>query len=289
MAFITEKRSSNFDNKVSVNNKLHRNLDYCLLKSHNYSMNNDIHSRLDYSGQGGLGIHPENLAKIALSEIANGSIDQRFFNAGLSTSIFNSLVTDEPECTIKLIKKELDKGLSLEFFFEGVAPIIAERLGDSWKQDTLTFSEVTVAVSKLRLLCQEFESHYLEVVTTTKPMQKILLFTLEGENHTFGSYLAALKLKKENFNAQIAIGYNESDLFKLIEFGDFHLIGVSIGSEAMINQSNLITGRIRKNFGIPIAAGGSFVTHHRTLSKTCLDVDLFQPSPKEIKNLLKVN
>ena len=28
---------------------------------------------------------------------------------------------------------------------------------------------------------------------------------------------------------------------------------------------------------------------HKTLSKTCLDVDLFQPSPKEIKNLLKVN
>ena len=252
-------------------------------------MNNDTHSRFDYSGQGGLGIHPESLAKIALSEIAKGSVDQKFFDADLAASIFSSIVKNEPELTIKLLRKEIDRGLTVEFFFEGIAPIIAEKLGDSWKQDTLTFSEVTIAVSKLRLLCQQLESQYLEPVNTLKSAPKILLFTLEGENHTFGSYLAALKLKKENFNAQIAIGYSESDLFKLLEFGDFQLIGVSIGSETTINQSNLITDRIRKNFALPIVAGGSFVTHHRTLSKTCLDVDLFQPSPKEIKNLLKVN
>ena len=128
-----------------------------------------------------------------------------------------------------------------------------------------------------------------QALNTLKRAPKILLFTLEGENHTFGSYLAALKLKKENFNAQLAIGYSESDLFKLLEFGDFQVIGISIGSENMINQSNSITDRIRKNFGLPIMAGGSFVTHHKTLSKTCLNVDLFQPSPKEIKNLLRVN
>ena len=147
-------------------------------------------------------------------------------------------MTDEPEHTIKLIRKELDNGLAVQFFFEGIAPIIAEKLGDSWKQDTMTFSEVTIAVSKLRLLCQELESLYLEPENTLKSAPKILLFTLEGENHTFGSYLAALKLKKENFNAQIAIGYSESDLFKLLEFGNFQLIGVSIGSENMVNQSN---------------------------------------------------
>ena len=275
--------------EVCVNNKLHRNLDYYLSRPQTSDMNNDIHSRLSYSGQGGLGIHPESLAKIALSEIANGNIDQKFYNADLTSSFFNSLVTDEPEHTIKLIRKELDNGLAVQFFFEGIAPIIAEKLGDSWKQDTMTFSEVTIAVSKLRLLCQELESIYLEPEEPLKSAPKILLFTLEGENHTFGSYLAALKLKKENFNAQIAIGYSESDLFKLLEFGNFQLIGVSIGSENMVNQSNIITDRIRKNFALPIAAGGSFVTHHKTLSKTCLDVDLFQPSPKEIKYLLKVN
>ena len=55
-------------------------------------MNNDIHSRLSYSGQGGLGIHPESLAKIALSEIANGNIDQKFYSADLTSSFFNDEV-----------------------------------------------------------------------------------------------------------------------------------------------------------------------------------------------------
>ena len=130
-------------------------------------------------------------------------------------------------------------------------------------------------MSKLRLLCQELESQYIQALKTLKRAPKILLFTLEGENHTFGSYLAALKLKKENFNAQLAIGYSESDLFKLLEFGDFQVIGISIGSENMINQSNSITDRIRKNFDLPIMAGGSFVTHH----KTCLLYT--SPSPRD--------
>ena len=252
-------------------------------------MNSATQRRFDYSGQGGLRIHPESLAKIALSEIAKGRIDQRFFNAGLTASIFNSVVTDEPEFTIKLVRKELDKGLTIPFFFEGVAPIIAEKLGDSWKQDTMTFSEVTIAVGKLRMLCQELEAQYFEPISQLQSNPKILLFTLENENHTFGAYLAALKLKKENFNTQVAIGYSESDLFKLLEFGNFQLVGLSIGSESMISQANMITDRIRKNFSLPIAGGGSFVTHHKTLSKTCLDVDFLEPSSEKIKELLKVN
>ena len=252
-------------------------------------MNNDTQSRFDYSGQGGLGIHPESLAKIALSEIAKGSVDQKFFDADLAASIFSSIVKNEPELTIKLLRKEIDKGLTVEFFFEGIAPIIAEKLGDSWKQDTLTFSEVTIAVSNLRLLCQELESKYFGPINQFQLTPKILLFTLENENHTFGSYLAALKLKKEGFNAQIAIGYSESDLFKLLEFGDFQLVGLSIGSESMISQGNMITDRIRRNFALPIAAGGSFITHHKTLSKTCLDVDLLEPTPQEMRDLLEVN
>ena len=79
-------------------------------------MNNDIHSRFDYSGRGGLGIHPESLAKIALNEIANESLDQRFYNANLTSSIFNSLLTDELEYTIKLIRKEIDNELAIPFF-----------------------------------------------------------------------------------------------------------------------------------------------------------------------------
>ena len=67
------------------------------------------------------------------------------------------------------------------------------------------------------------------------------------------------------------------------------VVGLSIGSESMISQGNMITDRIRKNFALPIAAGGSFVTHHKTLSKTCLDVDLLEPTPEEMRDLLKVN
>jgi len=79
-----------------------------------------------------------------------------------------------------LIRKELDNGLAVQFFFEGIAPIIAEKLGDSWKQDIMTFSEVTIAVSKLRLLCQELESIYLEPEEPLKSAPKILLFTDGG-------------------------------------------------------------------------------------------------------------
>ena len=137
-------------------------------------MNSDAQSRFDYSRQGGLDIHPESLAKIALSEIAKGSIDRKFFNTELTVSILDSILNSELEHSMNLIRAELEKGLSIDFFFEGVAPIIAEKLGDSWKQDELTFSQVTIAVSKLRLLCQELESRYFEPVSALRLGPKIL-------------------------------------------------------------------------------------------------------------------
>ena len=116
-------------------------------------------------------------------------------------------MTDEPEHTIKLIRKELDNGLAIQFFFEGIAPIIAEKLGDSWKQDTMTFSEVTIAVSKLRLLCQELESLYLEPEILLN-RTKNFTFYLRRRKSYFWFLLSCIKIEKENFNAQIAIGYS---------------------------------------------------------------------------------
>jgi hypothetical protein len=232
-------------------------------------------------------IDPKYLAQRALAEVAKGSLKNHFFETDTTGSIYESILKNDLEEQVRLIDTYLKNGLTLDFFYGSIAPIIAEKLGDAWKEDTLSLSEVTIALGKLRLVCQEFEQRYFDDTQKVLDGPNVLLLTLEEDNHTFGAYLAAIQLRKSNFNAHLAIGYSESELLNLLEFGKFELIGVSVGSEKTIKRTNEIVRIIKKKYNIPVIAGGSYVNHNMEMAKRVLEVDGIEFNPEDLKSHIR--
>ena len=144
-------------------------------------MNSDTQSRFDYSRQGGLDIHPESLAKIALSEIAKGSIDRKFFNTELTVSILDSILNSELEYSMNLIRAELKKGLALNYDEDDVDIFYAYGAAwAGWIQANTSDWNAIAQVSKVKNLMEWVEGYdegydnatvqvYLGVLTTQLP------------------------------------------------------------------------------------------------------------------------
>jgi methanogenic corrinoid protein MtbC1 len=231
-------------------------------------------------------IDPNLLAQKALAEVAKGTLENYFYNVDLSSSIYESILNKDIDDQAKLIKTALEKGLSLDFFYGSIAPMIAEKLGDAWKEDTLSFAEVTIALGKLRLLCQKFEERYFSSTEESFGGPNVLMVTAEEDNHTFGAYIASVRLRKSNMNARLVVGSDQSEVLDFLRKGSFELVGISVGSEKTIKSANKLIKAIKENHKIPVIAGGSYVAHNMEEAKKLLDADGFEFEPEDINSYL---
>ena len=231
-------------------------------------------------------IDPHNLARRALAEVANGTLENYFYKSDLTSTIYESVLESDTEHQISLVNTALAKDLTLDYFYNSMAPMIAEMLGDAWKDDTLSFSQVTVALGKLRLLCQEFEAKYFSGVETIYASTNILIVSLDGDNHTFGAYIASLKLRKFNINTHLSVSETETEVLDKIKNGNFAVVGVSVGSEKAIKSVNQLVKAIKKHHNMPIIAGGSFVSNNIDSAKKVLEVDGLEFDVENIKSYI---
>ena len=229
-------------------------------------------------------IDPHNLARRALAEVASGTLNNYFYKSDLTSSIYESILKKDTDYQVNLVETALAQDLTLEYFYNNLAPMIAEMLGDAWKDDTLSFSEVTVALGKLRLLCHEFEEKYLSGAENTHNSTNVLLVSLDGDNHTFGAYMASLKLRKSNINTYLSVSRKESEVLDKIKNGNFAAVGVSVGSEKAIKSVNQLVKTIKKHHDMPIIAGGSFVSNNIDTAKKVLEVDGLEFDAEKIKS-----
>ncbi len=231
-------------------------------------------------------IDPHNLARRALAEVASGTLDNYFYKSDLTSAIYESILKKDTVHQVNLVKTALEKDLTLDYFYNSMAPMIAEMLGDAWKDDTLSFSEVTVALGKLRLLCQEFEEKYLSNEKNTYNSANILMVSLDGDNHTFGAYIASLKLRKFNINTHLSVSRTESEILDKLKNGKFAVVGISVGSEKAIENANKLVEAIKKYHKMPIIAGGSFVSNNIEAAKKMLEVDGLEFDVEKIKSYI---
>ncbi len=231
-------------------------------------------------------IDPHNLARRALAEVASGTLDNYFHKSDLTSALFESILKKDTEYQVNLVKTALEKDLTLDYFYNSLAPMIAEMLGDAWKDDTLSFSEVTVALGKLRLLCQEFEQQYLSGEKNINNSANILMISLDGDNHTFGAYIASIKLRKFNINTHLSVARTESEILDKLNNGKFAVVGVSVGSEKTIKNANQLVKAIKKHHNMPVIAGGSYISNNMESAKKALEVDGLEFDVEKIKSYL---
>ena len=187
------------------------------------------------------------------------------------------------EYTEKLFKNEKQ----YEIFFEKFIPEVAEDLGNSWKDDELSFAEVSLAASRLQRLVKVFEKQYLGPIFSETNGPEILLILPNTETHSLAPIIASGILKKAGSNPFLAIGYTNDELVELVKKRNFRIIGFSVSDSKNISECIKISNLIKKvtNTKVPFVLGGQG-TKDINLNLEKENFSLVTSNPQELLSLL---
>ncbi len=203
--------------------------------------------------------------------------------------LYYSIKSKSINKTEKLVDKFISCGRSIEIILDSYFPTIAKKLGDDWISDDISFSDVTIALSKIQFLNSKFEQCYISSIEKSYYNTKILIIIPKGEDHTYGGIAATRILRGMGIDAFLIFNYQENELEDLLTQRDYDFIGISSANNFMIENINRLSTKIANIIDkkTPIVLGGNLVnTYKQTDGK--LMVDFISQNIEQILNQLNL-
>ncbi len=140
---------------------------------------------------------------------------------------------------------------------------VAESLGTMWCDDRVSFVDVTLALSRLQAMVQDFAA-YRSAAASRPPMERrIMLARVPGEDHVFGLVVLGLYFDSAGWEVSGGSDIEAGDsLYRELCDHDYGVLGLSVGSQANSNALSKIIADVRrssKNPNLKIAVGGAAV------------------------------
>ena len=213
------------------------------------------------------------LVNYALEELIskNAVLNKKNYDARIRL-LCKSLLQFKGTCT-KIFGAMLSKGTPITEIFEQYMPDTARQLGEYWVKNILSFAEVTIAISRLQNIAQEFEKLYLKGFNKKSPTgAELLLIVPQRESHTLGAQMICRQFRRLGAEPYLAINNSVSELEYLISTQNFDLIGLSVSDQNLCKTSSNTKDikNIVDSSKLPLVVGGSLANNNKDVCKDVL-------------------
>jgi MerR family transcriptional regulator, light-induced transcriptional regulator len=151
------------------------------------------------------------------------------------------------------------RGLSVETLYLDLLAPAARRLGRMWEDDSLMFSDVTVAVGRLHRIMRGLSPAFGSEVDVPADGRRALLLPAPGEQHTFGLSMVAEFFRRAGWDVVCDLDSRSVDPVALVRNEWFDVIGISVGVAARVDWLKSGIAAVRhasRNRAIGVMVGG---------------------------------
>ena len=128
-----------------------------------------------------------------------------------------------------------------------------------WIEDRASFVDVTLGASRLQAVYRESgdEGHDRLLDRTIPLGQSVLMVVPDFEQHSLGAFSAADQLRRYGLWVRMAIGLDQQELGRLVNYGGFSMVGLTVGSSKTLEHVTGLIDYLRANVSIcpPISSG----------------------------------
>jgi methylmalonyl-CoA mutase cobalamin-binding subunit len=171
------------------------------------------------------------------------------------------LLQDKPIALRAFVDRALGDGISVGDFIANHAAPAARLLGALWHADRCSFTDVSIATSRLQSLVETLVAQDLSRRSPTAPtLGTFLLLSDPWEQHRLGIVALRHALEQAGWRVHTASPGDRSAVAATLAQATPAVIGVSIGSEAQLPAALRIIAdvrRERRGRATPILVGGS--------------------------------
>lgn len=225
------------------------------------------------SGAGeGKGSGIQYLVESALRSVATNSQDtQPRTRQDWVELICTALMSDSGTSHRAVLSSLIATGVPQREILDSVIPAASRLLGEMWIEDRASFVDVTVGASRLQTIYRESADGGRDhVLDRTIPLgQSVLMVVPEFEQHSLGAFSAADQFRRYGLWVRMAIGLDHHELSKLMNYGGFSLVGLTVGSSKSVEQVTELIDYLRTKAPAcpPIYVGGNVVEDTRLIER----------------------
>jgi MerR family transcriptional regulator, light-induced transcriptional regulator len=157
------------------------------------------------------------------------------------------------------IERKRAEGRPLESIIMELLAPTASYLGELWKADRCSFTEVTVGLSRLRALLRDLSPEFESEAPGWRHGRRALLLTTPGEQHTFGLFVVEAFFRREGWDVTGGQIDSPDEVAHLVDRQWFAIAGFSLSSERFVDRLAALVRVVRRhscNRDIGILVGG---------------------------------
>ena len=157
-----------------------------------------------------------------------------------------------------VLQELMELGFKHDTIVDYCIPLTATKLGESWVNDTLSFSETTVASANLQILLKLIAEDR-QISFNSSNGKRFLICVHESEQHTLGALVMGDMLRRQGHSLKIKLDAKFSEICDLQNANDYDAIFFSCASFFSAKETASCVKKIRQTFkyDLPIFLGGS--------------------------------
>ena len=152
----------------------------------------------------------------------------------------------------------MELGFKYDTIVDYCIPLAATKLGESWVNDTLSFSETTVGSANLQKVLKLITEDR-QISLNSSNEKRFLICVHKSEQHTLGALVMGDILRRQGHSLKIKLDARFSEICGLQNSNDYDAIFFSCASYLSVRETADCVKKIRQTFrhGLPIFLGGS--------------------------------
>jgi methanogenic corrinoid protein MtbC1 len=183
----------------------------------------------------------------------------------------DAVLSPDDSAALRYIGQLRAKGFGLEALLLNLMAPTARRLGELWTSDALSFTEVTVGLSRMQNVLRELSLGHNHEVFADAETPTVMFLPVPGEQHTFGVMMVEELFRRSGFNV-VTAPLEHRELMFMVKNNDYDILGFSISCEQLVDKLTWViraARRASRNRDLKIMVGGRVFVEHPELVKHC--------------------
>jgi len=137
------------------------------------------------------------------------------------------VLQEDAKTSVKYVKDIHASGVSLENIYLLLLTPVARRLGEMWEGDESSFTDVTIALWRIKQLMYDLSPIFQQYAEQNKTGSSIMLVPLPGSQHNLGLFMVSEFFAKAGWRIWGELAATQEDIVSMAQTEWFDVIGLS--------------------------------------------------------------
>ena len=168
------------------------------------------------------------------------------------------VLQEDARISVDYVKKMHGSGTALEDIYLLLLTPVARKLGEMWEEDESSFTEVTIALWRIKQLMYDLSPIFKQYAEQGKTGSSIMLVPLPGSQHNLGLFMVSEFFAKAGWRIWGELAATEEEIVSMAANEWFDIVGLSASVREQFPQLKELIQRIKaksKNPNVGVIIG----------------------------------